>query len=281
MLDKNLVNISCLWKVWHCASTFALQNVEPGQQGPAWFHSTGRVCPSAALCLLAQQWRCPPSMKGFKPSRIIVSCGYQHSLDILLNKREHRLFMHLRSPQESQRGRCKMAKCRLCQIQGQTPSGFNGISYLSLDFKAEADYWTSCLKLPWATTVQLITPKSAHEPQQWSPAPRVPGPHNSEWEEQESSLPIASGLCFYLQGHKQWCVLCDKDTCLSWMEGYWSQRLPLGSRLVLLWMFQVAKSPYTPSEVHSAVNCSHPRAFMGSVAFSFPLAALGSMWFGY
>lgn len=167
---------------------------------------------------LAQWWRCPPSMKGFKPSRTSVSHGYQHSLVISLNKREHWVFMLLRSPQESQRGAdVKRQNSDFCQIQSKTSTIFNGLNYLSLDFKAETDCWTSCLKVPWATTVQLITPKCACEPQQWSSTPPVPGPHNSKsvGGTMHLSLLIDSGLHFYLQGHKQCCVLCDKDTCSS------------------------------------------------------------------
>lgn len=47
-----------------------------------------------------------------------------------------------------------------CQIQSKTPVGFSELSYLSLDFKAEADYSMLCLKLPQAMAVQHVTPQT-------------------------------------------------------------------------------------------------------------------------
>lgn len=117
---------------------------------------------------LAQWWRCPPSLKGFRPSRARVSHGYQHSLVISLNKREHWLFILLRSPQESQRGRCKMAKFWLLPNPEQNSHWLQWTQLFILRFQG----WDRLLNI--LSKTPMSNHSSTHHPQICSWATVVP-----------------------------------------------------------------------------------------------------------
>lgn len=106
--------------------------------------------------------------------------------------------MLLRSPQENQRGRCKMAKCWLLPNPKQNSHWFQCTQLFILSSQGW-HYWTSCLKLPWATIAQLITLKSAvnHTVIPSSPCPGATG-------QQVSHIPHSS--------QPQACIFIYKDT---------------------------------------------------------------------
>lgn len=157
---------------------------------------------------LAQWWRCPPAWGGFKPSRTSVIHGYQHSRVILLNKREHWLFMLLRSPQESQRGICKMAKCWLLPNPEQNSHRFQWTQLFILRFQG----WVRLLNILPKTP--MSNHSSTHHPQicSWTTAvvPNSPVPHSSKAVGGTTSLTHSlkptflfamtkAGLCFAWQ----------------------------------------------------------------------------------
>ena len=116
--------------------------VEPGQQETVWSHSSERVCTCPVLTGTAVKVSVQhEGLRAKQEPMHLMGISTHWSFCLTKGSTDSSSCCSEVHGRARERGRCQRVKCWLLpNPQSKTPTGFNGLSCLFLDFKAEADY---------------------------------------------------------------------------------------------------------------------------------------------